>query len=554
MATTSLSHHVLSALGQQHSGSSADAIPLMSIAELEEVFRSAQGYAENYLVKLNRDGDRGGSQLIEGRVITPKSHKAAWKAYNDAGWLLLDAAPEYGGLGLPTGIACAVQEIFDDACPAFGMMPVPIRAGSRLLNTYGSPRLQGEWLPRLASGDWSATICISEPDAGSDVRRIGTKASLNDDGKWTINGEKCWISFGDQDLTSRIGHFLLAKTSADLISLFLVPDRFGEQRNTIIVRRIEEKLGLHLSPTCALGFEDAKAYLLGEQGRGLQQLFVMIRHMRLATAVQGAGIASRAYATAKAYAADRKQGGNGPTPLAIECHADIQRMLLSMASRLETLRGLIQITAKHIDLADNATSPAQKAHSAALTAWLLPIAKTLGGEVAFGVASDAIQVLGGAGYTREWPVEQALRDARVLTIFEGTTGIQAQDLLFRQLGRGDGAPFRAFLTEARATAATCPELANALEQLERTASHLTQPDYNRRSAEWGATNFLALGACVATGWVAAGLVQSKTDDPISKHLRVAGQTMLDELTRSIPSLVLAATAPAPPQHHFDDLL
>lgn len=523
-------------------------------AEIAEILRSAEGFARDHLLPLNREGDRIGSRLEGGRVATPASHKPAWRAYRDGGWLLLDADPAHGGLGLPTGLASAVQEIFDQACPAFGMMPVPIRAGSRLLAAYGSAELQAEWLPRLAAGEWGATICISEPDAGSDVRRIRTRAEPQGDGRWAITGEKCWISFGDQDLTDRIGHFLLAKTALDRISLFLVPDRFEGERNRIAVRRVEEKLGLHLSPTCALGFEGATGYLLGDEGRGLQQLFVMIRHMRLATAVQGAGIAARCYETAKTYAAERRQGGNGAEPALIETHADIQRLLLSMAARLECLRGLIQFAARHIDRATRAADPDQRAHSAALAAWLLPIVKTMGGEVGFGVASDAIQILGGAGYTREWPAEQGLRDARVLTIFEGTTGIQAQDLLFRQLRRDGGAPYRAFLTEARCEADDCPPLAEALDCLEWATARLTDPAYDPRSAEWSATGYLALASAAAAAWIAAMLARLPGDDAAARHLRAAGATMLDDMLRRLPGLEQAALAPAPDPARFAQLM
>ncbi|WP_332819629.1 acyl-CoA dehydrogenase family protein [Sphingopyxis sp.] len=552
MVTATLSRHAVAlALGgsaNAHNGTDP------STGEIEEMLRSAEAFAQRWLVPLNAEGDRTGSRLVGGRVVTPASHKPAWRAYRDDGWLLIDADPAHGGLGLPTGVASAVQEIFDRACPAFGMMPVPIRAGSRLLAAYGSAEQQAEWLPRLASGDWGATICISEPDAGSDVRRIRTSARPSADGRWSIEGEKCWISFGDQDLTDRIGHFLLAKTGTDRISLFLVPDRFGATRNRIVVRRVEEKLGLHLSPTCALGFEGATGFLLGEEGRGLQQLFVMIRHMRLATAVQGAGIAAQSYATAKAYAAERRQGGSGPLPVPIETHADIQRQLLSMAARLECLRGLIQIAAKHIDRADRTGDPEQRAHSAALTAWLLPIVKTMGGETGFDVASDAIQILGGAGYTKEWPVEQRLRDARVLTIFEGTTGMQAQDLLFRQLRKDGGAPYRAFLTEARCEAENCPPLAEALDCLEQTTARLTHPGHDARAAEWSATGYLALASAVAAGWIAAALLRTAGDDDAARHLRAAGAEMIDDMLCRLPYLEQAAVADAPDPARFGALI
>lgn len=553
LTSATLPRHVF-APASAVAGAADDVVSGVTEAEFDELLRSAVGYAERVLVPLNRDGDRTGSRLVAGRVKTPGSHKMAWRAYCDAGWLLLDADPAHGGLGMPTGVASAVQEIFDQACPAFGMMPVPIRAASRLLRAYGSPELQAEWLPHLAAGEWSATICISEPEAGSDVRRIRTRAELGRDGDWTISGEKCWISFGDQDISDRIGHCLLAKSAPDEISLFLVPDRFGGERNHIYVRRLEDKLGLHLSPTCALGFEGAHGFLLGERGRGLSQLFVMIRHMRLATAVQGAGIAARAYTTAKAYASERRQGGRDAQPVPIDTHADIQRLLLSMGGRLETLRALIQICAVHIDHADRAECADQRAHSAALTAWLLPIVKTLGGDVAFNVASDAIQILGGAGYTREWPVEQALRDARVLTIFEGTTGMQAQDLRFRQLGNSGSAPYFAFIAEARAVAASCPILTSALTQFEAAVAILTKADRSQRSNEWGATAFLNLATSLAVGWAAGRLSQTTGDGAVPRNLRAVAQWQLDELRHQLPSLIAIATASAPPAHLFDDLI
>ncbi len=552
MVTATLSRHVAALVSSAASEETFGA--MLSEPEIGEILRSAERFADEHLMPLNLEGDRIGSRIDGDRVVTPRSHEAVWRAYREAGWLLLDADPRHGGLGLPTGLACAVQEIFDSACPAFGMMPVPIRAGSRLLAAYGSPEQQAEWLPRLASGEWATTICISEAEAGSDIRRIRTRATPRPDGSWSIEGEKCWISFGDQDLTGRIGHCLLAKTGPEQISLFLVPDRFGDVRNNVVLRRVEQKLGLHLSPTCALGFEGAQGFLLGQEGRGLPQLFVMIRHMRLATAVQGSGIAARSYATAKAYAADRKQGGGSLVPVAIETHADIQRLLLSMAGRVECLRGLIQIAAWHIDRADQADDPVQRSHSGALAAWLLPIAKTLGGETGFSVASDAIQILGGAGYTKDWPPEQGLRDARVLTIFEGTTGMQAQDLLFRQLRRENGAPFRAFMAEARREADTCPDLAEALDCLEQVTARLSDPGHDKWSAEWSATDYLALATAAAVGWVASTLVRMAGVDPETRHLCAAGAAALRDMRCRLPALQKATMAHAPEPEQFENLI
>ncbi len=490
-----------------------------------QILDSASRYAKDHLVQLNQIGDREGCHLVDGRVVTPKGHAEAWQAYIEGGWLSLDAPADLGGAGLPNALAIAVQEVFDAACPAFGMMPVPQRSSARLLHAHGDEAAKAEWLPKLMSGEWGATICISEPDAGSDVRRIRTRAKLAEDGRWRITGEKCWISFGDQDLTGRIGHFLLAQSGAG-ISLFLVPSWIGNPAipNSIAVRRIEEKLGLHLSPTCALGFENAHATLIGEEGRGLQQLFVMIVNMRLATGVQGAGIAASAYAAAKDYAKDRKQGGGGPQPVSISEHADIQMLLLGMAARLETLRALNFAVANHADLARSSPYPAVRAEAAALNGWLLPIIKTLGGDAAFENASDAIQILGGAGYTRQWPVEQALRDARVLTIFEGTTGMQAQDLLLRRLLKG-GESYQAFVAIAKTDSPECP----ALAALEATAARLSDPALSSRDLEAAATPFLRLATLAGQGWVAARLIAHNDGTPQAKHLAAAAHYFLSDL-------------------------
>lgn len=527
-------------------------------AMIADILHSAGRYTNDHLVPLNHVGDRVGSVLDNGRVRTPVGHQEAWAAFRDGGWLLLDARPEDGGMGLPSSLASAVQEIMDSACPAFGMMPVPIWAALKLITAFGDEAIQQEWIDPLTQGTWSTTICISEPDAGSDIRRIRTRATQQDDGSWLVTGEKCWISFGDQDITDRIGHCLLAKTDVDgnpdAISLFLVPDRFGDRRNNVIVRRVEEKLGLHLSPTCALGFEEATGFLLGEPGRGLPQLFVMIAQMRLATAVQGAGIAAKAYAVARQYAAERRQGGTGAVAVPIEDHADIQRLLLQMAGRLETLRGLIHATANALDLAEKSPDQATRDHHAALASWLLPIVKTLGGEVAFRGASDAIQILGGAGYTKEWPVEQCLRDARVLTLFEGTTGMQAQDLLFRRLLGSDGAAFQAFLATAREDARGCAQLASALDQLEETAAALDAAGMTRRDQEAGATAFLTLASDIACGWIGVRLKREETVDPVGRHLAAAGQSALQEMTTGLSFRSNSALFGASSISRFGELL
>ena len=495
---------------------------------VEAVLDEAARFATGYLARLNDIGDREGCALVEGRVRTPPGHRDAYDAYVAGGWPTLDQPTGEGGLGLPLALAFAVQEIFDRDCPAFGMLPVPQRSAARLIAAHGDAAMKAEWLPSLVSGAWAATICISEAEAGSDVARVRTRATSLGDGEWAITGEKNWISFGDHDLAPRIGHCLLARTAtAEGLSLFLVPDRFGEARNGVIVRRIEEKMGLHASPTCALGFEGARGRLIGTEGRGLQQMFVMITNMRLATGAQGLAIASGAADLALAYARERRQGGRGTAPVPINRHADVQRLLLEQAAKVEVLRGLLLAAANLGDLAACEPDEEAREDAAALLQWLLPLVKTAGGEFAFEVASDAVQILGGAGYTREWPVEQMLRDARVLTIFEGTTGIQALDLLHRRL-RGDRRGLRVFLARARADAAgpgAARKLLPTLELLEDAAEQLVAMS-DPRAAEAGATAFLHLAALAATGWIAARLVAVEGSDQEAERLRAVGRHWL----------------------------
>jgi alkylation response protein AidB-like acyl-CoA dehydrogenase len=535
--TATIARHLALSPGWDALHAASESFAEASPELIDQVLHSAKGFGEDYLAPLNAAADVTGCKLVEGRVITVPEHKAAWEAFREGGWLMLDAPAEIGGMGLPTALGNAVQEMMDRHGPAFGMMPVPSRAAARLLQAYGDAAVQESYLAALIDGSMGATICISEPDAGSDVRRLRSRAEPLGDGSWSITGEKCWISFGDQDITPSIAHLLLAKTAPegqapspkDPISLFLVPSDLDGQRQPIIIRRLEEKLGLHASPTCVMGVEGAKGYLLGEIGRGLPQLFVMITNMRLATGVMGLAIASRAAEIAHGYAAERRQGGNGPQAMLINQHRDVQLQLLSLSARVECLRGLIYATANAADLARVSSDPAQKAQGEALAGWLLPIIKTLGGETGFGVASDAIQVLGGAGYTREWPVEQGLRDARVLTVFEGTTGMQAQDLALRRLRGGGGAAYQAFLAAAKPDIAALDHagLNAALATLESTAEALIAA--NQEDAEAGATAFLSLAAIVAQGWIAARLIHGNAGDPLGQQLAAAARFALSDI-------------------------
>ena len=511
-------------------GPDADAGPETLRAVLDE----AAKFSAAWLAPLNPVMDRQGCRLEGGRVRTAAGHAEAWNAYVEAGWPGIDQPPELGGAGLPLVALAACTEIFDRGSVAFGMLPTGLRAGARLIAVYGDEALKAEWLPKLVSGEWVATICISEPDAGSDAGRIRTLAEPDGNHGWRITGEKMWISYGDHDLAPRTGHCLLARTPGAApggagLSLFLVPDSIDGQRNAIVIRRLEEKLGLHGSPTCAMGFEGARGWLIGTEGRGLAQLFTMIAPMRLMVSVQGLTIAAGAADVALGYAEERRQGGApNAAPIPIIQHPDVQRMLANMVSRVAVVRGLVLAAAVQADLSRLETDPEARADAAAMAGWLLPIAKTYASETGFEVSSEAIQVLGGAGYVKDWPVEQSLRDSRVFAIFEGTSGVQALDLLHRRLRREEGRGLKAFLALARADVEAggdgAQTLAEVLDMLERSARRLAASN----DGDGSAYALLQLGALAATGWAALRLTRMEPAG-IGARLQAAGFWWLSDV-------------------------
>ncbi|MFD1913742.1 acyl-CoA dehydrogenase family protein [Halodurantibacterium flavum] len=476
-------------------------------ATVTAILSEAAKFAEGVLAPLNPVADRTGCRLQDGRVATPPGYAGAWLRLGQDGWLSMDLAEGAGGQGLPLTLHAAAAPFFEGAAMAFMMLAGSTRAAAHLLTQTGGA-VAAEWVPRLASGDWTATICISEPDAGSDVGRIRTRAE-EVEGGWRITGSKIWISFGDHDMADRIGHLLLARTgpaSAGTrgLSLFLVPDRTDSgARNGITVTRIEEKMGLHGSPTCALSFAGSEGILLGEAGRGLPQLFRMIELMRLQTACQGLGIAQRALAIARSYASERLQGGPPDAPpVPLGSHPDVRRQLLAIAAPTAVLRALVLELSTLMDGDEG------------LAGYLLPLAKNFGAETGFQAASGAMQVLGGAGYTREWPVEQLLRDARVIAIYEGTTGMQAQDFLIRRLIRDGGQTLGRFLDRARAGVAACRDEAardTATAVLDRFDALSRDLLAGAASPELAADGYLRAGWLAVTAWLACRLIEAGSE-------------------------------------------
>ncbi len=530
---------------------------LMQPDMISAILYEASRFSTERLTPFDRDADRAGCALRDGRVVLAAGHETVWAGFRDAGWGAIDIPVEFGGQGLPAALAIPVQEMLDRGSVSFGMAPGAARSAAKLLQTYATAEIADAWIPKLAAGLASATICISEPDAGSDVGRIRTTASASDDGTWRITGEKVWISYGDHSLTEQIAHLVLARSDPSTagtqgLSLFLVPSvttgsdgavaRNAPARNAIVVRRIEEKLGLHGSPTCALGFEGATAMLIGTEGRGVPQLFRMIVAMRLQVGTQGLGLASACLAAAARYAEERRQGGSrNEPPVPIVTHPDVQLMLVGMAARIATLRGVVYAAAVAADLADIDPDDARRAGAALLLGWLLPIVKNSAAETAYEIAGEAILLFGGAGYTTEWPIERHLRDARILAIYEGTTGMQALDLVRRRwLAPATG--YEAFVALIESDLAALPQgsaaaLRHALDQLMAATGWLRDPARTPAEIDAAARAGLRAATVVAHGWAAARLTTSG-----NPKLAACGVHALSVMTEQLPPAVAAMQA------------
>ena len=496
---------------------------------VDSVLREAGRFADEVLSPLNAEMDRHGCSIENGRVTCrAPSHPGAWEEWKELGWPRLPHDESLGGTGLPLSVMLAVQELFDRANPAFGMLPVLQRTAARLISAFANEEQKAVWLEGLVDGSLAATICVSEPSVGSDVSQLRTRASETGDG-WLVNGGKMWISFGDHQLCDRIVHCVLANTAPPgeppEFSIILV-DGGAAQPGAVEVVRIEEKMGLHGSPTCELRFEDAKGTLLGARGRGLSQMFVMITSMRLAVAVGGLAVTSAAADVALSYAGQRRQGGPSHQPLLIIEHTDVQRQIMTITARTHVLRGLCFAAGNLADLAEAEPDEAARTLAADQLAWLLPIAKTFGAECGFDSASGAIQVLGGAGYTAEWPVEQMLRDSRIHAIFEGTSGIQALDLVHRRVLRTQS--FEAFLAQARAVEGG-DGLSACLDLLEDAVAFLRGLEPKSPIVGRVAMDFLQLAILGATGWIAAGLLAKPANSPATETIQAAARFWLGDL-------------------------
>jgi len=496
------------------------------------VLEEGARFAEQKLAPANAIGDLEGARLQDGRVLLPDIFHRVWDRWRQDGWLGIDLPMAYGGQALPRLLQAAFAEMTNGACMSFCMLPLMSRAGARLLLEHATPALIEQFVPALVAGETAATICISEPQAGSDVGRIQTQAIPAGDGTFRVSGSKIWISYGDHELTPQIAHMVLARMPDAApgtrgTSLFLVPklctNESPARSNGIRVQSIEHKMGLKGSPTCVLEFDDAMAWLIGAEGRGLVSLFTMVNTMRLEVALQGVAIAGAATAQALRYANERHQGGpSDAPPVAIIRHPDVRRMLMTMRARTEGLRALTLEAARQLDLAEHDPDPDRRHAAGTLADWLLPICKACATEAGTEVSNLSMQVHGGYGYVHETGVEQYVRDARVGAIYEGTNGIQALDLVSRKLIRDDGQRLQLFVEHISAdltrtvdrphTVSIHQALTAGLKTLERCAQHLLQPTLDPRDSAAAATPFLKLAGLIGSGWMWLRMADAATGD------------------------------------------
>jgi acyl-CoA dehydrogenase len=497
---------------------------------VDAILEQAGRFATDVIAPLNSVGDRYGTPFKDGEVATPPGWKEAYRSWTAAGWNGVAAATEWGGQGLPRILNAACVEMWNSASMAFGIGPVLTMAAIDALAAHGSEPLKRAYLSRLVSGEWTGTMQLTEPQAGSDVGALRTKAERTADGSYRITGQKIFITYGEHDLTHNIVHFVLARLpgappGTKGISLFLVPkfllnpDGSLGQRNDARAHSVEHKLGIHASPTCTMVYGDnggAVGFLVGEENRGMNCMFTMMNQARLMVGLQGVAIAERATQQAMAYARERRQGRASLVPAAqsapIIAHPDVKRMLMTMQCATKAARAICYATAVALDHADRAVDDTARKLAHERASLLTPVAKAFSTDVGTEVASLGVQVHGGMGYVEETGAAQHYRDARIAQIYEGTNGIQAIDLVTRKLPLSGGQAVRAFLRDLRSVvdavnAANDPafgrtglRLDEALECLERTTEWLlVEHKSNVDRALAGAAPYLRLFADTTGG-------------------------------------------------------
>ena len=541
---------------------------------VDQLLVEAARFAEEVIAPLNRVGDtEGARRLDDGSVATPTGFRKAYDAYVEAGWGAVSIDPEYGGGGFPHLVGLAVEEMFTAACMSWSLCPLLTQGAINMLRAHGTEDLKALYLPPMATGAWTGTMNLTEPQAGSDLGAVAARALPQPDGSYRLHGTKIFITYGEHDLADNIVHLVLARTPGAPpgtrgVSCFLVPkhlpsdDGSAGVRNDVRCVSIEHKLGIHASPTCVMAYGDdqgAAGFLVGEENGGMRAMFTMMNHARLSVGLEGVAIAERSYQQALAYAHERRQGRAPGAPAgessAIIDHPDVRRMLLDMRSSTSAMRGLAYRNAELIDRASHGSDAAQRQAAEEQAALLTPVTKAWATDMGCELVSVGLQVHGGMGFIEETGSAQHYRDARIAPIYEGTNGIQSADLVGRKLSMRDGAALRDHLSQIRATAEALDgngdlapvrrHLEAALEATGEASDWLLEAGPAQRLA--GADAFLRMLA-VTTGAAAladGALAATRLGDPDAAADRaVLARFFAANRLSAVPGLLAAVIEPA----------
>ncbi|MBK8746201.1 acyl-CoA dehydrogenase [Propionivibrio sp.] len=546
---------------------------------VDAILEEAAKFAEGVLSPLNAVGDREGALFHDGAVTLPDGFGDAYKLFAESGWTALNCEPEWGGQGLPKLVAAPVSEMWKSANHAFSLCPMLTSSAIEALVLSGSDELKRKYLGKMVSGEWTGTMNITEPGAGSDLAAVSTRAVPNDDGAYRIFGQKIFITYGEHDLADNIIHLVLARTPTAPegikgISLFVVPkfmvDASGRpgEPNDVRCVSIEHKLGIHASPTAIMAFGDrggATGYLVGEENHGLEYMFIMMNAARFAVGMEGVSACERAYQRARDYAKERIQGTdiglrNGPK-VSIITHPDVRRMLMSMKAQAEASRALAYVVAGTQDKAHHHPDPLQRRQNQAFVDLLIPVVKGWSTEISIEVASTGIQVHGGMGFIEETGAAQHLRDTRISAIYEGTTGIQANDLIGRKMAREGGKTFNAVIDVMRSLnaelagqdnahlAAIHKRFAAGIEALSKAGNWIVATyATDVRATSAGAVPFLMLFGIVAGGWqmaraalIAKARIDGGSSDPFYQAKIITARYFADHLMSRAEGLASSVT-------------
>jgi alkylation response protein AidB-like acyl-CoA dehydrogenase len=555
-----LTHEVpLARLAAEPALAAADADTVAGL--LEEAGR----FAAEVIAPTDRIGDREGARLVDGGVVLPDELRSAYARYVEAGWGTVQHPEAYGGGGFPLLVATAVKELVTSANMAFSLGPLLTTGAVHLLTHHGSDEQRARWLPRMVTGEWTGTMNLTEPQAGSDLGAVTTRAEPTADGSHRIFGQKIYITYGDHDLTDQVVHLVLARLpdappGTKGISLFIVPKRMVTEDgslgapNDVRVVSIEHKLGIHASPTCVMAFgeggDGAWAELVGAPHDGMRQMFTMMNDARLGVGLQGLAVVERALQRAEAYARERTQGRGVGTPPGtsspIVVHPDVRRKLLEARAQVDAMRALCYANAHALDLAQHAGDADERARQQGLADLLTPLSKAWCTDLGVELTSEALQVFGGMGYVEETGVAQQFRDARIAPIYEGTNGIQAIDLVGRKLPMEDGGLVARVLDELVADLADAPPavadlvapVVEAAALARDLAAELLAMRDDPRDALAGATPYLrVLATTVATALVVRGLVAAEraraAGEAVDAALRAARTARARVLVRRV---------------------